>query len=158
MNEVLAVAMSNAGDCWASSAADTALTYFKGCAEPAQNATGYLNPSAGGLDIDNHGNLVAISDASPDEHGVSLQSSSEVYVYSGCNPKCTLVGGPFALEGGSLYGHLNKENTRFVAADHEYGQVDIYKYTPTAIRYLYSFNNGLSTSIIGAAYNPRSKQ
>lgn len=40
--------------------------------------------------------------------------------------------------------------------------MDIYKYTPKAITYKYSFNSGLSSSsdadVVGAAYNPRSKQ
>lgn len=123
------------------------MTYFKGCAEPALAVTGYKNKFAGGLDIDNHGNLVSIS-----------QGSSQVYVYSGCNPNCELVGGPFKLHGPAWYGHLDEKNTRFVAADYQYGEIDVYEYAPTKIKYLYSFNNGLSESIIAAAYNPRSKQ
>jgi len=61
MDFVAAVAMSKKGDCWASSAVPTALTYFKGCSATAQSATGYENSDAGGLDIDNKGNLVSIS-------------------------------------------------------------------------------------------------
>ncbi len=78
--------------------------------------------------------------------------------YSGCKPKCKKVGGPFPLQGSSWYGHLNATSTRFAAADYEYGQVDVYKYNPTTLTYLYSFNSGLNSGITGAAYNPRSKE
>ncbi len=152
MDFVAAVAMSKKGDCWASSAAPTALTYFKGCSATARSATGYENSDAGGLDIDNNGNLVSISCSE-----VSC-STPVLYVYSGCNPKCKKVGGPFPLQGSSWYGHLNATSTRFAAADYEYGQVDVYKYNPTTLTYLYSFNSGLNSGITGAAYNPRSKE
>ncbi|MGA2760768.1 MAG: hypothetical protein ABSF08_10665 [Candidatus Cybelea sp.] len=153
MDFVAAVAMSKKGDCWASSAVPTALTYFKGCSATAQSATGYENSDAGGLDIDNNGNLVSISCSE-----VSC-STPLLYVYSGCDPKCKKVGGPFPLQGASWYGHLNASGTRFAAADYEYGQIDIYEYTPTSVRYMYSFNNGLSAGErMGAAYNPRSKE
>jgi hypothetical protein len=152
MDFVAAVAMSKKGDCWASSAVPTALTYFKDCSATAQSATGYENSDAGGLDIDNNGNLVSISCSE-----VSC-STPVLYVYSGCNPKCKKVGGPFPLQGASWYGHLNEDSTRFAAADYEYGQVDVYKYSPTTVTYLYSFNSGLNSDISGAAYNPRSKE
>jgi hypothetical protein len=152
MDFVAAVAMSKKGDCWASSAVPTALTYFKGCSATAQSATGYENSDAGGLDIDNAGNLVSISCSE-----VSC-STPVLYVYAGCNPKCKKVGGPFPLQGASWYGHLNATSTRFAAADYEYGQVDVYKYSPTTLTYLYSFNSGLNSNIAGTAYNPRSKE
>jgi hypothetical protein len=60
MNLVFAVAMSKKGDCWASSAEPTALTYFNGCSGSGRSATGYENSDAGGLDIDKDGNLVSI--------------------------------------------------------------------------------------------------
>ena len=152
MDFVAAVAMSKKGDCWASSAVPTALTYFKGCSTTARSATGYENSDAGGLDIDNNGNLVSISCSE-----ISC-STPVLYVYSGCNPKCKKVGGPFPLQGSSWYGHLSATSTRFAAADYEYGQVDVYKYSPTALTYLYSFNTDLNSGITGAAYNPRSKE
>ncbi len=149
MNEVVGVAMSTNHNCWAASDAPTALTYFKGCANPGVQAMGYKNQSAGGLDIDNQGHLVSLG-----------TDSREIYVYGGCDPRCKVIGGPFSLMGQSLSGHLNGNNSRFVAADYEYGQVDIYSYTPKAVEYLYSFNNGLSPSSMatGAAYDPRSKE
>jgi hypothetical protein len=152
MDFVAAVAMSKKGDCWASSAVPTALTYFKGCSATAQSATGYENSDAGGLDIDNNGNLVSISCSE-----VSC-STPVMNVYSGCNPKCKKIGGPFPLQGASWYGHLNATSTRFAAADYEYGQVDVYRYSPTTLTYLYSFNSGLNSGITGAAYNPRSRE
>jgi hypothetical protein len=153
MNLVFAVAMSKKGDCWASSAEPTALTYFSGCSGSGQSATGYENSDAGGLDIDKNGNLVSISCSE------ASCSTPALYIYSGCNPACKKLGGPFSLQGASLYGHLNEDSTRFAAADYEYGQIDVYKYTRASIRYLYSFNDGLSAGArMGAAYNPRSKE
>jgi hypothetical protein len=153
MDFVVAVAMSKKGDCWASSAVPTALTYFKGCSAAAQSATGYENSDAGGLDIDDNGNLVSISCSE-----VSC-STPVLYVYSGCNPKCKKVGGPFPLQGASWYGHLNATSTRFAAADYEYGRIDVYRYAPTGLTYLYSFGDGLSAGgHIGVAYTPRSKE
>jgi hypothetical protein len=83
-----------------------------------------------------------------------------VYVYSGCKPACKAIGGPFPLKGTAVYGHLNEDSTSFAAADYQYGQVDVYRYSPTAITYRYSFNNGISVNsgIVGAAYNPRSRE
>jgi hypothetical protein len=158
MNLVFGVAVAKNGDCWASweqgpsYSYSAALTYFKGCSGSGLATTGYKNPATGGLDIDKDGNIVSIS--CPLLHC----STPAVYVYSGCKPACRKLGAPFSLEGTAAYGHLNADSTRFAAADSEYGQVDIYKYSPTAITYLYSFNNGLSTSIVGAAYSPPSRE
>ncbi|MBV9648487.1 MAG: hypothetical protein JO043_13550 [Candidatus Eremiobacteraeota bacterium] len=150
---LFAVAMSKKGDCWASSAVPTALTYWAGCAGLGQPTTGYENSDAGGLDIDNNGNLVSIS-CSP----VNC-STPVLYVYSGCNPGCKRIGGPFPLHGRSQYGHLNGNSSRFAAADYEVGQIDIYRYTPTSLTYLYTFSHGLSGGgRMGVAYNPRSKE
>jgi hypothetical protein len=153
MNLVFAVAMSKKGDCWASSATPTALTYFRGCSGSGQPATGYANPSAGGLDIDKNGNLVSISCA------VVSCSTPALYVYSGCKPHCKKIGGPFSMQGASMYGHLNEDSSRFATADYQYGQIDIYKYAPMGITYTHSFDNGLSAGArMGAAYNPRSRE
>ena len=56
------------------------------------------------------------------------------------------IGGPFSLEGSTIFGHLNKDSTAFAAGDNQFGQVDIYKYAPKNVTYLYSFNSGLSVS------------
>lgn len=154
MNFVVGVALAKNGDCWASSQeghySGAVLTYFKGCSGSGTTATGYRNLEAGGLDIDEHGDLVAISSS----------STPAIYVYSGCRPICKLVGGPFSLHGQVEFGHLNRYSTRFAAADYADGEIDIYKYAPTAVTFLYSFNNGLSpnANVSGAAYNPRAKQ
>lgn len=146
------VALAKNGDCWASAEGfgtpSTMLVYFKHCSGSGQLATGFKNASAGGLDIDKHGNLV------------SVDAGTQIWVYKGCNPGCTLIGGPFAEQGGAYYGHLDRNSSEFAAADYQYGQIDIYKYAPTKITYEYSFNNGLSASsdLIGAAYAPRSKE
>jgi hypothetical protein len=109
MGRVAGVAMAPNGDCWAdaeNASYVATLTYFAGCTGPGVQATGFTNPYYGGLDIDNHGNLVTISLLGPGH-----SATSQMYVYSGCNPACTLVGGPFALTpggsktGGALFGH-----------------------------------------------------
>jgi hypothetical protein len=155
MNEVAGVALDNQGNCWASSddlEGDALLVYFAHCKGRGVIATGFQNATFGGLDIDSAGNLVSI-----DSRG---NGTGQVFVYKGCNPACSLVGGPFALHGEAVFGHVNKMGTSFAAADITDGQIDIYKYAPTALTYMYSFNNGLSASltVTGVAYNPRSTQ
>ena len=153
MGEIAGVAMANNGDCWASateSSGTATLTYFKKCSGPGKAATGYKNVYYGGLDIDSHGNLVAIDAFSP-----------ALWVYKRCNPACTLVGGPFPLQGGAVFGHLNEDSTSFAAADYALDQVDVFQYTPTSLTYQYSFVPPGTTSSFGptgVAYNPRSRQ
>lgn len=152
MYEVAGVAMDNSGNCWASatnSAGTATLTYFAGCTGSGTAATGYVNTYYGGLDIDKNGNLVAIS-----------AFDSNVYVYSGCNPACTLVGGPFALHGEAVFGHLNKQSMTLCTGDFVNGEMDVAYYSPSAVTYWYSFNNGLSSSLEpeGCSFNPRSTQ
>jgi hypothetical protein len=153
MYEVAGVAMDNIGNCWASatnSAGTATLTYFAGCTGAGKAATGFVNSYLGGLDIDASGYLVSVS-----------AYDSKVYVYSGCNPACRLVGGPYSLEYLSIFGHLNKQSTAFAVGDFQNGSIDVYDYrSPSALSYRYSFNDGLSASLFveGAAYNPRSKQ
>jgi len=152
MYEVAGVAQAKNGDCWAdaiNSAGTATLTYFKGCSGSGQAATGFTNTYFGGLDIDKNGNLVTIS-----------AFDSKIYVYKGCNPGCSLVGGPFAMVNEAVFGHLDKKSKIFATGDFALGQVDVYKYSPTSITSAYSFNNGLSASldVEGVAVNPRSKE
>jgi len=152
MYEVAGVAMDNSGNCWAdaiNSAGTATLTYFAGCTGSGQATTGFSNTYYGGIDIDKNGNLVTISAFTP-----------AVYVYSGCNPACTLVGGPFAMQGDAVFGHLNKQSMTLAVGDYVSGNIDVYYYSPSALTYWYSFNNGLTASydVEGAAYNPRSDQ
>jgi hypothetical protein len=129
------VAVDGKGDCWMSAetagSASATLAYWKGCTGSGQTASGFQNEHAGGLFIDNDGNLGAI------DFGGSL------YVYKGCNPKCTLVGGPFTLEGASFFGNLNGSGTQLAVGDYANGSVDVYDYSPSGISFQYSFNNGL---------------
>lgn len=156
MYRLAGVAVDTKGDCWASSETTSGaanLFYFAGCSGSGQEATGYENVGYGGLDFDRKGNLVAMS------YDISSKVST-LYVYSGCNPACKLVGGPFSLLGTTIAGNLNAGSTKFAAADSEYGQVDVYSYAPTKVTYLYSFSKGLSKSDIvgGAAFNPASSR
>jgi hypothetical protein len=147
------VAMSNSGDCWlnakTSSSGGDALIYFKGCKGGGTQAKGTKSTYYGGMDIDNKGNLVIIDDM-----------AEVAYVYSGCNPTCKLLGGPFTLKGETFFGKLNSTNTEFTAVARTDGDVDVYSYSTKAIKYEYSFNKGLTASELpdGVAVNPRSKQ
>ncbi|HYL26728.1 MAG TPA: hypothetical protein VEW74_02775 [Candidatus Nitrosotalea sp.] len=153
MYEVIGVAMSRGGDCWATSydsGGTPWLTYFAGCAGAGQTATGWSNSSPGGLDIDKSGNIVSLD-----------PGSASVDVYSGCNPTCTLVAGPIALQGEAVYGHVNRQSMALATADVQNGQIDVYDYDiPSSISYEFSFNNGLTASdeVLGVAYAPRSHE
>jgi hypothetical protein len=148
------VAMSPSGNCWldakTSSSGGAALIYFKGCAGGGVLAKGFKQTYYGGIDIDNKGQLV-----------INDLDGEDTYIYSGCNPTCKVVGGPFALKGESFFGKLNAANTDYAAVDRTNGDVDIYSYTGKAIKYEYSFSKGitLSSSIVpeGVAQLPRSK-
>jgi hypothetical protein len=150
MYEVAGVAIAENGDCWASGMNSTGaatLTYFKKCAGKGKTATGFENAHYGGLDIDGDGHLVSIS-----------AFDDKLFVYKGCAPSCTLVGGPYPLKG-DVFGHLNENSTEFVAANYQSAQVDVYSYSPSRVTYKYSFDNGLSGSTMpdDAAYNGRAR-
>jgi hypothetical protein len=153
--EMVGVAMDTKGNCWASAYSQQflpTLVYFAKCKGAGVVATGYQNSSPGGLDIDSAGHLVTID--------TSANNIGALIVYSGCNPACTLVGGPFPLHGETFWGHLNQKSTQFATANYVAGEIDVYKYSPTALTFLYSYSNGLtpSASVKGAAYNPRSDE
>jgi hypothetical protein len=152
---VFGVALDKHGDCWASgkgAASQAVLVYFKGCSGSGQLANGYGVGYPGGVDIDKHGNLVVVD-------GDAVGDGGGFLVYKGCKPNCKLIGGPFAAEGASEFGHLNEDSTAYVAGDYQYGQVDVYKYSPTKMTYEYSFNNSLSAGDVGGAtFVPRAKQ
>ena len=147
------VAMSNAGDCWidvkTSASGGAELVYYKGCAGSGTIASGFKQTYYGGIDIDKSGNLVIIDDM-----------AENVYIYSGCAPSCTVVGGPFALKGESFWGKLNFANNQFTAVDRTDGLVDVYSYSTKNMKFLYSYDGGLSAGLLpnGVAVNPRSKQ
>jgi hypothetical protein len=145
------VALAPNGACWDSGQdvlyhAD--LIYHRGCAKSSRRAKHFLNRYDGGLDIDNQGHLVSIS-----------SGDAKLYVYSGCDPTCSLVGGPFKLRGQPFYGHLNESSTRLAVGNSASNEIDVYSYGPTKVRFLYSFNRGLGGGhASGATYNPRSKE
>lgn len=157
------VAMDKAGNCYAdalntSGAAN--LWYYTGCTGTGRQlgpSDGFSEPYYGGLSVDNHGNLVVIS-----LFDASFSTPSTVTVYSGCSTgKCAVVGGPFNLQGESIFGGLGRQNTRYVAPNLSTAQIDIYSYTGygTGLTYLYSFDNGLdcaSDFCESAVYSPSS--
>lgn len=147
------VAMSNSGDCWTdaktSVSGGAALIYFKGCAGGGKVASGFKSTYYGGIDIDNSGNLVVIDDM-----------AENIYIYKGCNPKCKVVGGPFALKGETFFGKLNAKNTEYIAVDRTDALVDVYSYSTKGLKFEYDYDNSLAASETpdGVAENPRSQQ
>lgn len=135
---VAGVAMAKNGDCWLSGATyettGFVLVYFKGCTGSGETATGTSNTNYGGLFIDTKGNLGSVDTA-----------GGMLYVYSGCNPACTLVSST-TLHGESLFGGLNKSGKELALGDIANNEVDIYSYSPAkGATYSYSFNNGLTS-------------
>ncbi len=145
------VAMSPGGDCWndakTSASGGAALIYWKGCKGDGVVATGFKSTYYGGVEMDNKGNLVIIDDM-----------AMTTTIYSGCNPKCKVVGGPFALKGESFFGKLTQDNSEYIAVDRTDGLVNVYSYSTKAIKFMYSFDSGLSAGEKpdGIAINPRS--
>ncbi len=142
------------GDCWISGEqletynppGAAVLGYFKGCHGSGKTAKGYKNPYYGGLFIDNKGNIGAID-----------FNDGALYVYKGCNPVCTLIGGPFTLQGQSIGAGLNKAGDELAVGDFANQAIDVYAYSPTKLTYLYSVNNGLSyprSAVISAVFSP----
>jgi len=149
------VALAKNGDCWLDSenagSRGAALTYWAACSGPGQAVTGFKNVSYGGLSIDKEGNILSI-----DALG---GGTGQLRVYSGCNPACTVVGGPFKLKNEPAYGALNAKGDTFGVMERHFpygGIVDIYKYTPTMLTYKYSFITGFEaiTAPWGFAYSP----
>jgi hypothetical protein len=152
MEEVVGVAMAPNGDCWASAVRATTptLTYFQGCAGAGEAATQYRNTSYGGLDIDAQGDLVSVS---------YNTYRSKIYVYQGCNPRCSLIGGPFTVKHRTMTAHLNEESSLLLVADYQRAVVDLYRYRPNKLTFQYSFSSGVSGGTIsGVAFNPRSEE
>ncbi|MBV8343746.1 MAG: hypothetical protein JO190_02005 [Candidatus Eremiobacteraeota bacterium] len=153
MVQVAGVAMANNGDCWASAVTSSfvsTLTYFQHCAGSGQQSGGYQNKAYGGLELDSKGNILSISWSG---------TGSQLYVYQGCRPQCTLIGGPFTLKHATMTGHLDGDGKLFAAADYQRARVDVYGYTPTSLTYQYSLTDGLSAgAAAGVAFTPRSKE
>jgi hypothetical protein len=161
------VAVAKNGDCWLTSEtagySGAAMTYWPGCSGPGEAATGFINASFGSLSIDKNGNLVSV-----DVIGGS-SATGQLWVYSGCNPGCTVVGGPFPLHGNPFQGALNAKgdtfrvmetNLAYGGNNSQGGTVDIYGYSPTKLTYKYSFPSSLAppANPKGFAYSPALQQ
>jgi hypothetical protein len=153
---VVGVAMNSAGDCWGdgfNGSEETVLVYFAGCSGSGQLATGFTNRGFGGVDIDSQGNLVTTSLL-----GSDFRLPSSVNVYSGCKPACTLLS-LTPLAGESIYGHIGKQNARYVTTDLEFADVEVYMYNKSGLSPYYSFTGGLPCLLVrceAAAYDPSS--
>lgn len=159
ITEMGGVVIASNGDCWADgiNSGDVAvLVYFQGCAGAGVVATGFSNGFYGGIDLDNKGNLVTISLLNS-----SFGLPSQVKVYSGCNPACTLLS-TSSLAGESIFGHLGRQNGRFVTTDLENASTEVYTYSATAgLTLLYSFTGGIpcaTDECEAAAYSPSSQK
>ena len=127
--------MARNGDCWATSdgvysyyISPPTMTYWKGCSGAGEAVSGYKNTAYGSISIDAHGYLVSLDLG-------SAYGSSQLWVYKGCNPDCTLVGGPFALHGRGVFGGLNANSNEYGMTNYEEGSypytlTDIYQYSP----------------------------
>jgi hypothetical protein len=144
------IAADTKGDCWMSAATSATsgflLVYWKGCKGKGAVATGTKNAGFGGLFFDAKGNLV------------SIDVTGALYVYSGCDPKCKVVSSS-TLKGDSIFGNLNQKGDEVAIGDVTNVDVDVYKYAPTGLKYLYSFNNDLDgTGFTEAAgFSPTNK-
>jgi hypothetical protein len=149
------VALAKNGDCWVSienqTSTGAAMSYWPGCTGSGETVTGFMNTFYGSLSIDKQGNLVSV-----DAYG---GGGGQLWVYSGCNPGCTLVGGPFPLQHNPIFGALNAKGDRFGVMETEFpyaGNVDIYTYSPTKLTYEYSFASHYAPPAgpTGFAYSP----
>jgi hypothetical protein len=119
-------------------------------------ASGFTQASIGGIDVDNAGNIVAIS----------LGVPSSVSTWKGCaTGTCTPIQASTALTGESVYGHVGKQQQRWVTGDVTNNDVEVYSYSPaTGVgKMLYNFNNGMTgcgsfTPCEAAAYMPNSQK
>ncbi len=165
MGQLGGVAMDKAGSCYADAYdvnGNVGLWVYTGCTGTGTeltSANGFNEPFYGGVDTDNHGNLVVVSALNSSGH-----SPSTVTVYSGCNTgTCTVKGGPFSLKGTSVFGHLGRQNERWATFDVSSSAVEVYNYVGhgTGLTYMYSFNNGLTSCATNicetATYLPGSK-
>ena len=152
-------ALAKNGDCWLTTEnrafTGAGMTYWRGCAGTGKLVTGFKNVSYGSLSIDKRGNLVSID--------FTGGRTGQLWVYSGCNPACTLIGGPFPLAGQPFFGALNAKGNTFGTIESEFpygGTVDIYKYTPIKVTYEYSFDSGFAPVSMpeGFAYSPALNQ
>ena len=144
------IAADTKGDCWMSAATSTTsgfvLVYWKGCKGKGAVATGTKNAGFGGLFFDAKGNLV------------SIDVTGALYVYSGCDPKCKLVSSsalqkvwtsnfrqPQPEGRGRIGGRRPAAAVRRAARAAARNSDVAWRSRPSrALKYLYSFSNGLN--------------
>jgi hypothetical protein len=153
------VALAKNGDCWLTSEnasfTGAAMTYWPGCTGSGEAVTGFMNASYGSLSIDKAGNLVSVD--------IVGGGAGQLWVYSGCSPACTVVGGPFPLHGNPIAGTLNAKGDTFGTMETPFpygGNVDIYRYSPTSLTYKYSFDSSFApvADPEGITYSPALEQ
>jgi hypothetical protein len=144
---VISIALARSGDCWALTANSTgpnlALWYFKACEGSGERSSDFSARQSGNLDVDSAGNVVVIYQS-------SFPGYKHVFVtvYHGCDPHCERIGGPFVLGGGPGCGHLSKDSASLAIAigNASVNKVDVYKYSPAALTYSYSFKTPPTTA------------
>jgi hypothetical protein len=148
----LGVAIDRDGNCWLDAVdilGQPTLTKFRGCAGGGIVAKNFVNQTFGGIEIDKSGHLLTFD-------VVGTSGSGALDVYRGCDPRCKLISSN-ALVNPAYFGHLNASGDRLAVGAFLAGQVDIYSYSPKQLKYLYSFNTGLSLfdDVLGVTYNRR---
>jgi len=145
------VAVSKKGECWLQGSGQGSvyeLVYFPNCNGSGELATGVRNSSGYGLFIDTEGHLGSIDG-----------QAEKLWVYSGCNPACSLVS-QSTLMNTPVYGGLDAKGENLVIGDPcECGEtLDVYKYSPTSgATYSYSITNEVGADW-GAHFSPRNKK
>jgi len=131
---VAGVAVDNKGDCWATaettSFKSSILVYWAGCTGSGVVVSGYKNAYYGGLFFDKSNNLG------------SIDLSGDLYIYkpSSNGSSVSVVLGPVTLKGESLFANLNSKGNTLSVGDVSNGDVDVYKYSDTKVKYSYSLN------------------
>lgn len=109
------------------------LIYWKGAKGPGKLLLNLAFP--GGLYFDAAHNLVSLND------------STQLYVYSGCPSACT-PHGPFALADAATYGTLANGGSEFMTVSVN-GVIDVYQYSGTSgVTFLYSNTAGMTPSLV----------
>ena len=120
-------------------ASTTGVMEFAGGQMPGKVLKNVKNGAPGAIAFDKSDNLIITDD-----------SAVTLNVYA---PPYTKAPKTYPLQGHSPQCSLNKAQTNLACADKTNTSVDVYSYP--AGKYLYSFNNGLVATVIGAVQDPR---
>jgi hypothetical protein len=120
-------------------ASTTGVMEFKGGQMPGTVLKHIKNGAPGAIAFDKTDHLIITDDAAVtlNVYAPPYDKMPKTYPIQGHSPQCS----------------LNKAQTNLACGDKTNTAVDIYSYP--AGKYLYSFNNGLTATVIGTAQDPR---